>query len=160
MDGPTTISFAPIEWEATEFEMHQKGWWWYASVIILAALVIAYAIYAKQWLFGVTVLILAGVILFVDRIRPRLLKCRIDTVGLSVNDKSFTYDQLKLFWFYSADGHTYLRLLSTNRMMPTISLSIPPDRLDSIQTTLLKVLPESTDRKDDMIDKLGRILKI
>jgi len=160
MDEQSLSSFTPIEWESTEFVPYKKDWRWYVIAIVLAVFILAYAIYAKQWLFGVTIIILLVAIFVVDRAKPKLLKCRVDATGLTINESKFTYDQLKLFWFHQAEGKLYVNLLSTSRMLPPISLTIPADYQDRLRTALSKTLPESDANKDNFVDKLGRILKI
>ncbi len=160
MEEQKSDSFAPIEWESVEFEVYRKDWRWYSVAAVIVVLLLAYVVYAKQWLFGIVVLVLMATIFIVGRVKPKSLHCRIDVTGITINDRTFPYDQLKMFWFHQVEDKFYLNLLSTSRTIPTISLAIPQDYQTKLRTTLSRFLPESDTRKNDFIDRLGRILKI
>jgi len=153
-------SFEPIAWESAQFEAIKKDWRWYSIAAVVVILLLVYAVYAKQWLFGVLIIALLAAIFIVDRVKPKMLNCRIDATGVTINERAFPYDQLKLFWFHQAGNKLYLNLLSTSRTIPTISLTIPADHQSKIRTALIKFLPESDTKKDDFVDRLGRILRI
>ena len=160
MDEQKSDSFEPIVWESAQFEATKKDWRWYSIAAVVVILLLTYAVYARQWLFGVLIIALMAAIFIVDRVKPKMLSCRIDAAGVTINERAFPYDQLKLFWFHHVENKLYLNLLSTARTIPTISLTIPKDYQAKIRAALSKFLPESDTKKDDFVDRLGRILKI
>lgn len=150
----------PIVWQAEEFEIHQRSWIWYLVTTIVFAVLLIYTIYTRQWLL-VAIVVVIGLILYLsNRIKPRLMQYRIDEQGLHINDRTFTFDQLKNFWFYDKAGRSYLSAISTFRLMPVITVQIDPELKSSIRTTLSKAVPESGRKDEDLVDKINRFLKV
>jgi len=154
------VEINPIEWETESFESHHRDWRWYLVAAVLLLLVLAYAIYSHRWLLS-AVVVMVGVALYLSgRMSPEKISCRIDNQGVKVGDKLFTYDQIKSFWISKTVDTIKLNLISVQRFMPVISLLLLSGMEEAVRAALGSRLPESSNRKDDWIDRIGRILRI
>ncbi|KKT87017.1 MAG: hypothetical protein VE97_C0008G0002 [candidate division Kazan bacterium GW2011_GWB1_45_10] len=161
MEEPTNNnSVNSIVWQAAEFETHIRDWRWYAVFSLLWVVLIGYSIYSRQWMLLASVVVVGSLLLFSNRIRPRQMTYRIDSAGLSINNKLYLFEQLKNYWFHVKDGKVYLNLVSTSKFMPTITIRIDQFNQESIQTVLAKFLPMSEHTDEDWIDKINRFLKV
>ncbi|OGB74283.1 hypothetical protein A2V68_00785 [candidate division Kazan bacterium RBG_13_50_9] len=151
---------SPIEWEAAEFETHQRGAIWYVAAAIILILALVLTLYLRHWILS-AVVVMVGVILYLSSsIRPRKLRYRIDASGIAVGGKAFGFDQLKAFWFVETPTGTTLNLISTLRLMPVISIRIEGTTKEKIRAVLAQVLPESRNKGEDWIDRINRLLRV
>ena len=157
---PANPQIEPLVWQAEEFETHRRGWAWYLVTILVLALLITYTVYTRQWLLtGVVVAV--GIILYLsNRMKPRLMDYRVDSGGLSIGAKTFAFDQLKSFWLHIRDGQTYLNVISTQRLMPVITIKVTGVDINKIREALSKHIPESANQGEDWVDKINRFLKV
>ncbi|MBU1092280.1 hypothetical protein KJ836_01220, partial [Patescibacteria group bacterium] len=153
-------SFEPIIWQADEFETHTRDWRWYMVFSLILAVLIGYGIYSKQWILLLSMIVVGGLLLFSNRIRPRQMTYQINSAGLNINDKLYPFEQLKNYWFYTKDGKTYLNFVSTSKFMPAITVRIGQDIQDAVQAVLSNILPMSDHNDEDWIDKINRWLKV
>ena len=155
-----SIEIEPIEWEAESFETHRRGWSWYLIMVAALLLVLVFAIYTHRWLLS-GVVVMVGVALYLSgRMSPEKVNCRIDNQGLAIGGKLFLYDQMKSFWISQAAGVAKLNVISVQRFMPVTSLMLPAGIEEKIRKVLGSKLPESTNQKEDWIDRINRILRI
>lgn len=155
---PVTID--PIEWETESFETHRRGWSWYLIAVVVLLLVLVYTIYTGRWLLSGVVLMVGVALYLSGRMSPEKINCRIDSQGVTIGNRVFAYDQLKTFWVSRLDQSIKLNIISTQRLMPVISLSITAELGEKIRLSLGKLLPESKNQREDLIDKINRFLKI
>ena len=153
-------SFEPIIWQAAEFDVYTRDWRWHAIFSLVLVLLVGYAIYSKQWILLAIVLVVGGLLLFSNRIRPRQMTYKIDNSGLNVNDKLYPFEQLKNYWFHTKEGRVYLNFVSTSKFMPTITIKINPDQQENIKLALSNILPMSGNSGEDWIDKINHWLKV
>jgi len=154
------ISLQPIVWQAEEFETHRRNWIWYLVTICAIVLVLIYTFYVRQWILTAVVVVIGLILYLSNRIKPRNMQYRIDGQGLHVNDKIFSFDQLKSYWFFDKDGKSYLNVISTFRFLPVITAQINPDLKDEIRAMLGAYVPESNRKDEDLVDKINRFLKV
>jgi hypothetical protein len=150
----------PIEWESDSFETHRRGWSWYLVVAIVLLLVLIYTIYFGRWLLA-AVVVMVGVALYLSgRMSPEKVSCRIDNQGVTIGNRTFSYDQIKNFWVSKTAGTSKLNLISTQRFMPVISVLVKSESEGMIRTVLSSRLPESKNQQEDIIDRINRFLRI
>ena len=154
------VNITKVEWETEEFDKHKRGAGWYLGLGTILLLALVYTIYIRQWLLS-SLIIMIGVSLYLSgRIKPNKIKCSINESGVSIGDKQFGYDQLKTFWFSRTEEGIKLNLITIFRLMPVVSIKITNELEPKIREALVSVIPESKNKKEDWIDRAGRILKV
>ena len=86
-----------IVWQAPAFKYYEKSVSWYWLSLIIAILLMALAIWQKNFLFAVFVF-LAEIAIFVwARRQPELLKFKINEEGVEIAEKLYSYENLENF---------------------------------------------------------------
>ncbi len=81
-----------IVWRAPEYEFHEKGVSWYWLSIIAAAIVVAFAVWEKNFLFGLFIVIAEILLIVWGNREPRL-------VGFSINESGVAIEGAKSYSF-------------------------------------------------------------
>jgi hypothetical protein len=86
-----------IVWQAPAFRYYAKGVSWYWLSLIVAILLLAFAVWQENFLFAVFVF-LAEITVFVwARRQPALIKFKIDEKGVTVAGRIYPYEELEKF---------------------------------------------------------------
>ncbi|MBU1083140.1 hypothetical protein KKE14_01750 [Patescibacteria group bacterium] len=161
MENEQTEQISSVEWEAEEFETHPRDLNWYVVRGGLLLPVVVYFIYIKNWILLATALMLGVVLFLTGKLKSKILRCKVDGSGVTINDKALSYDQLKTFWFSNIKGAIKLHLISTFKLMTVISLNISNiESENKIRSILSQFLPESKNKGEDLVDKVNRFLKL
>ena len=156
----STTKTGLVEWETEEFDKHERSTVWYLGFGTILLLALAYTVYIGQWLLSALIVMVGVSIYLSGRIKPNKIKCLINERGVSIGDKQFGYDQLKTFWFSKTEEGIKLNLITIFRLMPVVSIKITNELEPKIREALMSVIPESKNKKEDWIDRAGRILKV
>ncbi|MDR3582316.1 MAG: hypothetical protein P4L67_03520 [Candidatus Pacebacteria bacterium] len=149
-----------IVWEAPEYEHREKGVSWYWITIIVAAFMIAFAVWQKDFLFGFFIVVAEILfIIWADRM-PRDIPFMVTDEAVHIGQsrihlirefESWSTDRNDEDW---ADIHFYFR----SRLRSPLKVIVPVDRVEEVRVDLKTVLKEV--RHDmtlvDAIEKLFR----
>lgn len=149
-----------MEWEAPEFEYREKGVSWYWITIILAALMIAFAVWQRDFLFGFFVVVAEMLIIIWGDREPRHLPFLLTDEHLQIGERKlhlmrefsgWSTDRSDEDW---ADLHFYF---ASHWRLP-LRMIIPVDRVDEVRANLRAVLREV---RHDMsfIDAIEKLTK-
>lgn len=148
-----------IQWQAPEFEKYEKGPAWFIVSGIFALIVFTVVIIMKNFIFAILIVIMVFVIYIYALKEPRLVTFKISGNGIAVNDKIYSFEELKSFWIFFEPPETKeLSVRSKKWLMPLIK--IPLDRQDPtlIRSALIKFIPEQT-QEQSVIDVIARNLR-
>ena len=154
------IKIEPISWEAEEFDIPKRNIGWYVVVGAMLIILLVYTIYVNYWILSAVIVMVGVVFYLTGNLKPRTMEYLINETGIQIGDKVFSYDQLKTFWFSRSEGAVKLNLISIFHLMPVISIRVTNELENKIRETLIQVLPESKNKREDWIDRINRILKI
>lgn len=147
-----------MEWEAMSHQHEHKPKEWYVAIIIIAIALTGAALFTKNFLFAVFIL-LAIFALFLEASRkPHIIHCAILDRGIRVGDRFYPYHRLLSFWIHDTKKDDEL-FLSTGRLaMPLVSIPLPQD-IDQyeMRDILREVLPEVPHEKN-LIDHITLFL--
>lgn len=151
---PQNIADGSISWHASEYVEHQKAPGWY-MILGLAALVIVVVVYLLTKDILSTVVIGIGAVLFgmVAARPPRTLDFVINSSGISIAGKLYSYEMFKTFSIIEDGAIHSIQLLPLKRFMPPLSLYYPPEQEDAVIQTLSMYVPYQ-DAGHDMFDRL------
>ena len=78
------MALEPIEWEAPEFEYHEKDPLWYWGSMIIAVIILGIAIWQKNFLFATFIVVAEILLMTIGGKQPRLIRFRIDDRGFEI----------------------------------------------------------------------------
>ena len=147
-----------FSWQASEFIHHQKSAGWYMVLGLLVVVLIIAAVITKQW-FSIAVFapMTAAVVVYASK-EPRILSYRLDSHGLSIDNKPNPYSRFKSYSVLKDTGWHMIDLDPTQRFAPRVSIIFDNDDLDKITAILDTKMPR-VDREPDWIEKLTRSIR-
>ncbi len=140
----STMANFEVLWEAPEFEYREKGISWYWISIIVAALLVAFSVATRNFLFGLFVVLAELLLIFWANRSPEILSFGVSDQGLSIQGRRLY--AISEFGSWSADisGDEWvvLHFQFNSRLRPPLTTLVPKEKLEPIRTNLKTVLKE------------------
>lgn len=152
-----------LSWEAPEFDYIEKEPFWFVSVGLFAAVLFLFALWQKNLLFAIFLLVATIVVFIWAKKKPGILTFILNENGLRVGDHDF-YPWRDLEYFAILKSHeerdalAELIIKRDKKTNPFLKIHIPPDQLNNIRGFLVKFLPEE-EYEESFPDAIGRIIK-
>ncbi|MDO8574634.1 MAG: hypothetical protein Q7R86_03335 [bacterium] len=149
-----------LSWEAPEFEFREKTVSWYWITIIGAVLILALAVWKKNFLFGVFILIAEVLILIWGSRKPDMVVFFLTDKGLTIGEqKSYPYPEIYGFAIEDdeADEWATLILEFNKKLRPAARMSVPKDKLTDIKKILSNFVDE-IEIKKSLVDSFQKFL--
>lgn len=144
-----------IKWRAPEFHYYHKGPGWYWISVMAAIVLIGFALWQKNFLFAVFIVIAELVILNWAQRRPADTDFSLDDKGLVIGGrKVYSYDALAGF----AVKDQELILKKKSKLNPYFKILISEYDAGRIKDFLAQHLPE-IEYEESLIEHLARLLK-
>ena len=134
-----------IIWTAPEFEFSPKSVGWYWLSIIVAALTFLFALWQKNILFALFVIIAEFMILHWARQHPRHLQFRLTPKGLFIGEHNFhAFEHLMGFFILEIEGEERNELILRNdtKINPYIKVLIFRKDIPTFKQFLSRYLKE------------------
>src|SRR5690348_2499840 len=80
-----------ITWEAPEFECRDKGVAWYCISIIVAAIIVAFAVWEKNFLFGLFIVIAEVLFIVWGNRLPRMIGLAASEAGITIEEVFYAF---------------------------------------------------------------------
>lgn len=136
---------------------------WYVGMGALALVLLIYSVTTSNFLFGIIVILIAG-ILIANEYRPaRDIKFAISTEGINLGEQLWKWHDLEAFWLaHNPPEVNRLYFTFKSHMRPRLPIPLEGQDPDAIKKILLEHLSEHERRRDrePMSDQLGRMLKM
>lgn len=155
-----------ITWQAPEFEHREKGVSWYWITIIVAALIIAFAVWERNYLFGFFIVVAEILVIMWGNTLPRPMVFKLDDNGLSIG--AHKHHSLREFESWSAetdvaidaDGEELSELAFnfTSKFRVPLKVLAPAAALDEIRKNLKLVLRE-VEHQTSLIEAIEKLLR-
>ncbi len=143
------IETPAISWQAPEFESHSKDVSWYWLSLIIAIIILALAIWQKNFLFALFIVIAWLLIFYSSRRPPTVWQFEINGKGIEISlpksreaRKFYSYDDIDGFDIKSASakyGELILKLKA--KLSPYLKINIHSADEEKINNFLLRFLP-------------------
>jgi hypothetical protein len=149
-----------LAWEAPEFEYRPKEVSWYWLSIIIAAAMVAFAVWEKNFLFGFFIVVAEMLFIVWGNRVPKMINftltdTEIDLQGyrshLIKEFESWSFDSNAGEW---ADIVFYFR----SRMRPPLIILVPEEDAEEIRANLKTALKE-IDHEPTLIDSIEKFLR-
>lgn len=149
-----------MTWQASEFEYREKDVAWYWVSIIAAALIIAFSVWQKDFLFGFFIVIAEMLFIVWGSRMPKMIPFTLTDAELAVGGYR-TY-ALKEFESWSvnlddgewADTAFYFR----SHLRPALSVIVPTEKVGEIRANLKTVLKE-IEHEPTLVDSIEKFLR-
>ena len=138
------------EWEIPEYEKHDRSGRWYAIMIILGLSLVIYGIFSQNFIFSL-IIILAAIILFLQtKQKPATVLFRITELGVALNNRFYTYSEIKGFYIIYRPGEVKTLFLDTiSNLRPMIRVHLKDINPVEVQSTLQAYLPEDVEKETE-----------
>ena len=149
-----------LHWQAHEFEYHPKGVAWYWGSIIISVLLIAVAVWQRNFLFGFFVVIAEILMLVWANREPELLTFTLNEKGVAIEGHKF-YPVREIASFasfedWSNEWSTIIIDLK-GHLRPSVRIHVPRERFNEIEHAMQTVIP-LVHKEESMIDILEKFL--
>ncbi len=132
-----------IEWQAPEFEKHEKGPKWFILVGIFALAIFTISLFMKNYIFAAMIIIAVFTIFIYALKEPRVINFKIDGKGIAIAQKLYSYSDLESFWiFYEPPQIKELSIKSKKWLMPFLKIHLADQNPLPIRQALIKFIPE------------------
>jgi hypothetical protein len=149
-----------IAWSAPEFEYHEKGVSWYWVTIIVAALIIAFSVWERNFLFGFFIVIAEILVIAWGNQQPRMVSFALNDSELSIGEqKSHSLKEFES-WSTTEADETLIELMFNFRAKLRTPLKIlaPQEKLEEIRKNLKPILKE-VEHQSTLIDAIEKLMR-
>jgi len=148
-----------INWEAPEFEYRPKTVSWYWLSIIIAAAIIAFAIWERNFLFGIFVVIAEILFIAWGNEVPRTIGFSLSENNLKVGDaKQYPIRLFESFSVNEQEGEwTELFFLFKAKLKTPLKIMLPKAKLEEVRKNVRTILRE-VEFEPSLLDSLEKII--
>ncbi len=147
-------------WEAPEFEYREKEVSWYWISIIIAALIIAFSAWERDFLFGFFIIIAEVLFIVWGNKIPKTVTFTLTDTMLDIG--GYRSYAMKEFESWSADVYggewVDVAFYFRSRIRPTLSIMIPEEKLTELRANMKTVLKE-IEHEPTLIDSIEKFLR-
>lgn len=150
---------AGLTWTAPEYEYRHKtiSWYWLSILVSLAAL--AFAVWTKNFLFAVFILIAEILVMVWAHQKPADVLFILTEQTLSVGDnKEYSISDFDSFSLGEKDDYRELSLRYKSRFRFPLVVSVPSSLAERVRTALSRVMPE-TDPVHSVLDDIDKLIR-
>jgi hypothetical protein len=152
-----------IKWEIPEYEKHEKDRRWYIIAAIIALALIAYAVFTRNYLFALIIVIIGFIIITRDGQDPIVVTFSLESTGVGVGQRFYSYDTFKDFAvvYRPQDNIRGLYLNFKNTMRPHLAIPLKQANPVQVRNYLLQFLTEDLERNDAPLSEgLSKLLRL
>ena len=149
-----------IIWSAPEFEHRPKTNGWYWTSIILAVLLLAFAIWQRNFLFALFIIVAEILVIIWGDREPATVNFKIDHKGVYIGERHFYPHAHILSFSYIDRDHTEWADVVFHlhkRFQPTLKVHFPKGRLKELQGDLTDMVPLVV-HEESTLDLIERLL--
>jgi len=149
-----------VKWTAPEFEYRPKSVSWYWISIIVAVIILAIAVWQKNFLFGFFVVLAEILLLTWANREPSLVNFTLTDKGLSVGDhKFYAFTDMESFSSDVSEGEEWPNLFFQfrRRLKPLLRIRVPKNQAVEIEKTLKTILRQ-TEHERSLLDALEELI--
>ena len=151
-----------IRWSAPEYHYYRKDVSWYWLVLIVTVILVTLALWQKNFLFAVFIIVAALLILAWGRRPPQTIDFTLSEQGLNIGGKkSYGFQDLSGFVIIPnlADPELSDLILKTKSQLNAwVRIIIASQRSETIKNLLSKFLPE-VEYEESLADHIAKILR-
>lgn len=131
-----------LTWQAPEYNHYERStdWFWAVGIITVCIAVLAF-IYNNA-LFGILILLSAGILVFYTFREPGIVDYEINQRGIIIGRDLHPYLTIESFWIETRQGEPKIILKSKKNLLPYIIIPIHEESVDEVGSVLAEFLEE------------------
>jgi len=153
---------AEIVWEAPQFEYYPKSALWYWTTILIAIIFLAFAIWQKNFLFAIFILIAEILILIWGNEKPEILKFKLNDEGLYIGENNFyNINDIKSFSCAKSvfPGFWDFKIYFKRNFSLELKILIPEGFYEEIKDFFLQKNIKEREYEESFFDIIQRLIK-
>ncbi|MBI2623756.1 MAG: hypothetical protein HYW65_04310 [Candidatus Liptonbacteria bacterium] len=132
-----------VSWEAPEFEYRHKGVSWYWVTILIAVSFMAVAVWQRNFLFGVFVVVAEVLVLAWGNRTPATISFALSEKEFVINNaERFAWEEFMSFGAEEEGAFAMFTLRFRHRIRPSLRILVPSNRLAAVKGIAAQKLPE------------------
>ena len=149
-----------ITWQAPEYEYREKSVSWYWISIIVAALIIAFSVWQRNFLFGFFVVVAEMLFIVWGNRVPRVVGFTIDDTGIHIhNEKTFVFKEFETMSVDDlGDGWAELIFMFRAKLKTPLKVLFPEARIGELREKLKPILKEIP-YEPTVLDSIEKLLR-
>ncbi|MBR2996926.1 hypothetical protein IKF33_00595 [Candidatus Saccharibacteria bacterium] len=148
-----------IKWEAHEYIQREKNTGWYVAMILVAAAIVALAVWRGWWTFAALIVVCVISLIIYSVRPPRKLHYVLNKDGLKEETKLYKFEDFRAFGIDKDDNYYAIVLISKKRFSPRVRVYFPQESGEKIVDMFGMRLPME-EVKPDFVDKIVKLLRI
>ena len=132
-----------LKWQAPEYHHYERStdWFWAVGIITICIAVLAFIF--NNALFGILILLSAGILVFYALRTPEDVEYEINKRGIMVGKELHPYMTLEAFWIETRNNiEPKIILKSKKSFLPYIIIPVHNDSADEVADVLRNFLEE------------------
>jgi len=137
-----------ISWQAPEFKHYEKNTLWYMGVVAVVVLLVALAIFRSDIFGAISVMIIAGIVIYLSTKSPEIVTIELTDKGIQVGPAFHPYKTIRNFWIVDTANHRSLNFETTTFLNRVQIIELEDQDPEFIKQYLLQYLPEHDEREE------------
>jgi hypothetical protein len=156
------VSEKVFSWQHQDYQNYQKDKRWYIISAVIVVLMVIWAVWDKNYLFGVFLIMFYLVVILYENRPPEIVDFTITPLGIKTGQKFFYWRQIDHFYIiYRAAGIKNLYLEFKNPLNGRLVIPLDGQNAVAIRDYLLRFLKEDLEREaEPLSEQLRRFLRL
>jgi len=131
-----------LKWSAPEYHHYKRSpdWFWAVGIITISIAILAF--FYNNGLFGILILLSAGVLIFYVLREPQEVQYEINNRGILIGENLHPYLTIESFWLETRFGEPKIIIKSKKTVMPFIVIPVHEESADDVSAVLREFLEE------------------
>ena len=150
-----------VTWEAPEFEYRRKDVSWYWISIIVATLFLGFAVWQKNFLFGVFIVVAEILILVWANRRPQTTHFKVHDRGIEIVGQTiYPYTDIENVSIDEKREEALgtLTIRFRRQLKPPVTINIPRERIAAVEQ-MLEQFVDTVDTSSSLTDDLEKFVR-
>jgi len=139
---PEEININRIDWQAAEYKHKERNADWFWTIGLIAILMCIGAIWFKNYVFAIFILISGGSLIMFTLRTPQILGFTIDKDGLSIGKELHPWQKIKGFNIKNSETEPKLLIQTSRHFLPIYTIPLPSNLVNDVRDALLQIIPE------------------
>lgn len=148
-----------VSWKAPEYEYHEKSLGWYWGSIAVAVFFVAIAVWQRNFLLGVFVVLAEVMVMVWGNQQPRMIDFKLTERELTVaGAKSYAYAEIENFSVSQEGSGEWVEVFFDfrKRLRSRLRITVHQEDLEEIRGILASVLKE-VEHEESLVDRLEKL---
>lgn len=145
---------------APQFMEREKAPGWYTTIAVAGVIIALFFVFFMHRYLAAVVTVLSVVVIFrYANLKAKKQEVVIDDEGVKVGKNFYPYEKLVGFWFIETQDGLLLYLKTKKRFFQNAAIPLENRNPEEIRVVISAHLPELPSQGEDIIDRMGRILR-